>query len=136
MNAGQAELCYRRAAAQQASSAGLVVILYDMLAGDVRQAIAAMRRGSIQDRSDRLKHAFAVLELLEGSLDMEKGGIAAANLSQFYRYLRRQLLAAQFNSDEQLLEKQIALIVDVQQAWRQADAEAVSRQMSRCTEAL
>ncbi|MGA9567408.1 MAG: flagellar export chaperone FliS [Candidatus Korobacteraceae bacterium] len=126
MNVSQSELSYRRAAVQAATSAGLVVILYDMLINDLRQAIAAMRAGSIQDRSDRLNHAFAVLGLLEGSLDRDKEAPAAENLSRFYAHLRRQLLAAQFQSNEQLLERQITLILDVQQAWRLADLRASS----------
>ena len=77
MNVSQSELSYPRAAVQAATSAGLVVILYDMLINDLRQAIAAMRAGSIEDRSDRLNHAFAVLGLLEGSLDRDKEAPAA-----------------------------------------------------------
>ena len=38
--------------------------------------------------------------------------------------LRQQLLAA--HSNEQLLERQIALILDVQEAWRLADLRASS----------
>ena len=135
MNASQPELCYRRAAVQQATSAGLVVILYDMLAGDLRKAIVALRKGRVQDRSHGLKHAFAVLEVLEGSLDMENGGTAAQRLAQFYGYLRRQMLSAQFDCNEKLLEQQIALILDVQNAWRQVDTAAARGELSRHAEA-
>jgi flagellar secretion chaperone FliS len=126
MNVSQPELGYRRAAVQTATSAGLVIILYEMLIDDLSHAIAAMRAGSIQSRSDRLNHAFAVLGLLEGSLDRDKGGLAAESLSRFYTHLRRQLLAAQFQSNDRLLERQIALILDVQEAWRLADLRASS----------
>lgn len=126
MFASQTELCYRKTSVQESSSAGLVVILYDMLVNDLSKAIAAMGSGNIQSRSDRLKHAFAVLGLLEGSLDREKGGAAAESFSQFYAHVRSQLLAAQFLGDPQILEKQITLILDVQDAWRQADSGAAS----------
>ena len=128
MRGDQSERCYRRAAAGATSSAGLVVILHEMLAGDLRRAITAMRNGNMQDRSERLQHAFSILELLQGSLDHDKGGLAARNLSNFYSYLRGQFLIAHCNSDEKLLETQIALIIDVQQAWQQADSASVSRQ--------
>ncbi|MFZ1136925.1 MAG: flagellar export chaperone FliS [Candidatus Korobacteraceae bacterium] len=126
MNVSQPEHSYRRAAVETATSVGLVVILYQMLIDDLSHAIAAMRAGNIQGRSDRLNHAFAVLGLLEGSLDRNNGGPGAENLSRFYAHLRRQLLAAQFQSNEQLLERQIALILDVQEAWRLADLRASS----------
>jgi flagellar secretion chaperone FliS len=112
---------YRRAAVQEASSAGLVVILYDILVDDLRQAAAAMRRADIDERSLRLKHGLLVLQLLEGSLDWENGGEAASNLARLYAHIRRQMLAAQFSCDPATLEQQIALLLDVREAWRTID---------------
>jgi len=126
MNANQTELSYRRASVQEASAAGLVVILYDILASDLQQAIAAMRSGKIEARCARLKHGLLVLQLLEGSLDLERGGSAAQNLSHFYAHIRSQILAAQFKCVESILEDQVALVLDVREAWRQADSGAGS----------
>ena len=125
MNGTDAELCYRRASVQQATSAGLAVILYDMLVGDLRRAVVAMRDGAIEVRSQYLKHAFSILELLEGFLDRQQNGSSVRSLSQFYGLLRKQILTAQFELDDRLLEKQIALILDVREAWQRANAEAV-----------
>ena len=124
MNANQTELSYRQASAQQASPAGLVVILYDLLVADLRQAIAAMRSGRVEERCDRLKHSLLVLQLLEGSLDLERGSLAAQNLSHFYAYIRSQILAAQFKREKSILEQQIVLVLDVREAWRLADCSA------------
>jgi len=117
----QTELSYRRASVQEASPAGLVVIVYDILASDLRQAIAAMRSGKIEERCAWLKHGLLALQLLEGILDLEQGGSAAHMLSRFYAHIRSQILAAQFSRAERILEEQIALILDVREAWRQAD---------------
>ena len=123
MNSVEAELSYRRRAVEAATPAGLVVILYDMLIGDLRRAISAMKDGDISARSRYLKHAFSILELLNGSLDFEHGGPVGGTLSQFYSLLRNQLLVAQFESDVRLLEKQMLLLLDVRESWVQADAE-------------
>jgi flagellar secretion chaperone FliS len=127
INANQTELSYRRTAVEEATPADLVIILYDMLVGDLRQAIVALGSGKIEERSTRLKHALSVLQLLEGSLDTENGGIAAHHLSQFYSHIRRQILIAQFKGDERILQEQIALVLDVREAWRQIDSVSSAR---------
>ena len=127
MNGRNQEHIYRRAAVQEASSAGLVVILYDLLAADLRQAIVAVRSGDIEERSRLLKHGLLVLQLLEGSLDMVNGGDAARNLSLFYACIRRQVLQAQFCQDQRILEQQISLLLDVRAAWQAVDTPAVPR---------
>jgi len=121
MNAAFSQRSYRRAAVQEASPAGLVVILYDLLVDDLQAAIHAIRCDDIEERSRNLKHALLVLQLLEGTLDMEKGGAAACSLAAFYTYVRQQLLEAQFRNDEDVLAHQIALIFDVREAWRNID---------------
>ncbi len=124
MSANSTELNYRRAAVQQASPAGLMVILYDLLVSDLHHAIAAMRRSAIEERSTHLKHALLVLQLLESNLDLDHGGVAATTLSAFYSHLRSQLLDAQFRNDPAALERQIALLLDLREAWRTADAQS------------
>jgi flagellar secretion chaperone FliS len=135
MGTSQTELSYRRVALQEASTAGLMVVLYDMLAGDLRQAMEAMRSAKIEDRSTRLKHALALLQLLEGSLDMENGGIAARHLAQFYSRVRSQILVAQFNRSAAILQKQIDLILDVREAWLQVDSRAAVTETAGCSTA-
>src|SRR6185437_118579 len=117
----ETELSYRKAAIQNATSVGLVVIMYDMLAADLRRAIEAMNARDVEKRSAELKHAFLVLLQLEGSLDMEKGGQAARNLSRFYSVLRAKILEAHFKVNTEMLQRQIDLIVDVRSAWQQVN---------------
>lgn len=116
-------LSYRRAAVQQASPVGLVVILLDLLVGDLQGAVAAMRRWDIEERTRRLKHGLLVVQLLEGSLDLEHGGETAHILSRFYAHLRNQILLAQFQMKPQLLEDQLPSILDLRQAWCAADLQ-------------
>lgn len=122
MNPNSSQRSYLRAAVQEASPAGLVVILYDLLVEDLQRAIAALRRDAIEERSRHLKHALLVLQLLDCYLDLEHGGAAAGSLSAFYSHLRAQLLHAQFRSDPAPLERQIALVLDVREAWQAVDA--------------
>jgi flagellar secretion chaperone FliS len=121
MKKSQTELTYMRTAAQTATPAGLVIILYDLLVHDLEQALAAFAGRDIERRTAEIKHAFLVLQQLEGSLNMEKGGEAAKTLSRFYSALRRNIFQAQLKADPDILRKQIDLVLDVRQAWQGVD---------------
>lgn len=121
MNWKTAELSYRRAAVENASAVGLVIILYDVLVRDLKRAMEAIHACDIDKRSAELKHALLVLQQLEGSLDMEKGGEAARNLSSFYSVVRCKIMEAQVKSSSEILDRQIELLLDVRKAWQQVD---------------
>ncbi len=121
MKKNQIELTYLRAAAQNATAAGLVIILYDLLVHDLEQAIAAFADQDIERRTARIKHAFLVLQQLEGSLDKENGAEAAKHFGAFYSVLRSRILEAQIKGAPEILRKQIELVLDVRQAWHQVD---------------
>jgi flagellar protein FliS len=119
MKKSQNELTYLRAAAQNATAVGLVIILYDLLTNDLEQAIAAF--ADIEKRSEEIKHAFLVLQQLEGSLDMKTGGQPAKHFSAFYSSLRSKILEAHLKANPEILKRQIELVLDVRQAWQQVD---------------
>jgi flagellar protein FliS len=121
MNSRQTELGYRRAAVQNASSVGLIIILYDLLIQDLRQAMDAIDKRDIEGRAGAIKHAFLVLQQLEGSLDRENGGEAANNLSKFYAVMRARILQAHLKISSEILSEQVGLLLDVRQAWQQVD---------------
>jgi len=121
MNQKETELSYRRAALANASSVGLVINMYDLLVEDLRQAINALEREDIEARSTALKHAYLVLQQLQGSLNWEKGGDAARRLSDFYTVLRGRIWEAHVKSSQEILAEQIRLLLDVRQSWAQVD---------------
>ena len=119
-------LAYRRAATQQASVVGLVIALYDTLAGDLHRARAAMERRDVEDRSRQLKHGFAVLTQLDSLIDMERGGHTAQNLRRFYGFIRNEMLQAQFEQDASILTRASSLLLDVRGAWQEVDTRALN----------
>jgi flagellar secretion chaperone FliS len=121
MKKSQTELTYLRAAAQNATAVGLVIILYDLLLHDLEQAISAMADRDVERRTAEIKHSLLVLQQLEGSLDKEGGAEAAKTFSQFYSALRSKIFEAHLKASPELLRKQIDLVVDVRQAWQQVD---------------
>jgi len=126
MKRTQAELAYLRAAVQNASSVGLVIILLDQLINDLKRAISAMESRDVETRCAELKHGLLVLAQLQGSLNMEKGGEAAVHFSRFYSAVRAGLMEAHLKASPEILVRQIGLLLDVRQAWQQIDKPNLS----------
>lgn len=120
----QTELSYRKSAIEGASSIGLIVALFDTLAGDFRRAAAAIRKNDIEKRCKELDHASLVLGQLASWVDMDKGGESAQALAQFYAYLRATTMEASVTQSATLLDTQIDTILQVRSAWHKLDNAA------------
>ena len=121
----QTERTYLATAVQNASPAGLVVILFDLLIADLNGAIAAIECNAVEELADKVKHAFLVLQQLDGSLDMERGGQAAKHFSSFYSAIRCKVLEGQIKRSSDTLRRQIELLFEVRQAWQHVDQSNV-----------
>lgn len=115
------EMSYKLSAIQGASSIGLMVVLFDTLAGDLRRAGAALNQGDIETRCKELNHATLVLGQLDSWVDLEKGGESARNLAGFYAYLRAKMMEAAVSKSAKPLEVPIEMILKVRTAWHQLD---------------
>ena len=114
-------LAYRRTAAQGASGFGLMIALYDTLAGDLRRAAEAERNNDIEKRCLEANHAALILAHLEDWVDSEGGGELAQKLMGFYSSLRRNLIEAQARRSVEILEQQIELVLNVRKAWQEME---------------
>lgn len=121
MALSQTELSYRKSAIEGASSIGLIIALFDTLAGDLRRAAAAIRKGDIEKRCKELDHGALVLGQLDSWVDVDKGGDSARNLSQFYAMLRATMMKASVTQSAALLDTQIDTILQVRSAWQKLD---------------
>ncbi len=121
MKLSKTELSYRKSAIEGASSIGLIVALFDTLAGDLRRASAAIRKNDIEKRCKELDHASLVLGQLESWVDMDKGGESAQALSRFYAYLRATMMQASVAQSAALLDTQIDTILQIRSAWHKLD---------------
>jgi len=116
------ELSYRKSAIEGASTIGLMIALFDTLAGDLRRATAALRKNDIEARCRELNHAALVIGQLESWIDLKNGGESAQTLARFYAYLRAKMMEAAGTKSAKLLETQIDMILHVRSAWQQLDA--------------
>ena len=115
------EMSYRQSAIHGASPIGLMIALFDRLAGDLRRAAAALRKNDIETRCNELNHALLVLGQLQNWVDVKNGGESAQKLSRFYAYLRAKILEASAAKSARILEMQIDMILLVRTSWQQLD---------------
>jgi flagellar secretion chaperone FliS len=112
------ELVYRKTAAEGAGGFGLLIALYDTLAGDLRRAAEAERRNDIGKRCREVNHALTVIGFLEDRCERGDGGELAQKLAAFYASLRRKLLEAQARRSPEILEEQMALGLSIRGTWQ------------------
>jgi flagellar protein FliS len=112
---------YRETAVRGASPVRLVICLYEQAIEDLRLAVIALERGDIEARTRGINHALMVIAQLQGSLDMERGGDVARNLSRFYGLVRAALTEAQLKQSGRILEQQISQLALVHEAWLEVE---------------
>jgi len=93
-----------------------------LLMSGARKAILTAR-GGMEERNVALKGSAItqaidiILNGLRASLDLEKGGEIAANLSALYDYMARRLLRANLHNDVAALDEVLRLLTEIQEAW-------------------
>lgn len=121
---------YRVGAVQGASPVRLVICLYEQAIEDLRRALIALEKKDIAERTSALNHAHMVIGQLQGTLDVQRGGEVAINLLRFYTVIRSGLIDAQSKQSSAILEQQIALLVEVHDAWLEVErATCVAEQL-------
>jgi len=111
-------MAYRKTGMEGTSGLGLLIALYDTLAGDLRRAAAAERSNDIAKRCREVNHAVVVIGYLEHWLAQGAGGDLADQLNHLYASLRRKLIEAQAKRSPEILEEQMALVLEVREAWQ------------------
>jgi flagellar secretion chaperone FliS len=120
------DLLYRTSAAQGASGIGVLIALYDTLAGNLRRAAQAERNDDIPQRTREVKHALLVIAHLEDWLERGDGGELADQLRAFYASLRQDLMQAQARRSAHLLEQQMAKVLELRELWQQLELRSVT----------
>jgi flagellar protein FliS len=118
------EQAYRRTAAEGASGFGLLIALYDTLAGDLRRAAQAQRRNDIEARCKEINHALLVIAYLDDWIDRKDGGGLAQKLVEFYATMRARLIEAQARNSPEILEQQMDLVLSIRGTWHDLELRA------------
>jgi flagellar protein FliS len=112
-----ARTAYRENDVRGATAVRLVVLLYEQLVQDLRQALHAIEQNDIEMRTHRINHAILVVGHLQSPLDFANGGKVAQDLNEFYNVLRQNLMQVQFHPSKSGISQQITDLLAVREAW-------------------
>lgn len=104
-----------------ASPHKLIAILFEEVLRAIDGTKLAMERGDIARQADRRARALSILQALDASLDMERGGEVAANLSKIYREGRRLIAAGTREKRPDMIERARDMLVEIATAWEQIE---------------
>ena len=100
-----------------ASQGTLIVMLYDGAIRFIQIAIDNMQPSSFDIVNTNLIKAQDIVTELMLSLDMDKGGEIASNLSAIYLYLKRRLLEGNIQKSVEILEEVKKFMGELREAW-------------------
>jgi flagellar biosynthetic protein FliS len=115
------DLAYRKTAVEGASGFGLLISLFDTLAGNLRRAAAAQRSNDLETRCNEANHAVLVIGYLQNCLTRSAGGELTRQLSRFYSRLRRKLIEAQANQSAETFEEEMAEVLRIREHWQKVE---------------
>jgi len=118
------DVAYRKTAVEGASGFGLLIALYDTLAGNLRRAASAQRVNDIETRCREVKHAFTVIGYLENCVRGGPGGELAQQLSALYASLRGKIMDAQVEQSAEALERQMERVLKIREQWQKLDLQS------------
>lgn len=117
------ESFYRSIAGEGATYIGLLVVVYDTLAADLRRAGRAVHAGDIAGRCAATNHAFLLLGHLDSWAESMEDGQLAASLRDLYRHIRLQSTLLQANPQAQAFFDLADLVNGTRAAWQQREAQ-------------
>ena len=116
------ETLYRHAATEGATYIGLLIVVYDSLAEDLRRAALAVTRNDIAGRCAASNHALLLLGHLESWTNSVEDLTLKTSLSEFYAYVRSQTVAIQAQPEPERFHELARLISETRAAWQQKEA--------------
>lgn len=105
-----------------ASPAGLVSMLYDRALRALRDTVRAIEAGDIEARFTHNEKATEIITHLWSTLDTDKGGEIAQNLSDLYRFMLKRLSVVNMKNDAQAAREVIGLLEPIAASWRELAA--------------
>ena len=111
---------YREMQVLAASPARLTVLLFDHLEVVMRRAQTAIRNDQIAQRVENLGRAREIISELLGTLDLERGGALASDLSSLYAFLLGELIDVGMKRDAIRLGRLTGIVNTLSTAFAEA----------------
>lgn len=95
----------------------LVQLMFTNVAERLAVARGHLERGEIARKGEQISKAIAVLNALDGSLNMTEGGEIAKNLHDLYGYMIVRLVKANSENDASGFDEVGSLLKNIKEGW-------------------
>jgi flagellar secretion chaperone FliS len=110
---------YQEVAVQTSSPTKLVVMLYEGAVRFLNESIAAIQANDRERKRHSVDRAVAIVQHLQSTLDIERGGIVAAELNRLYGYITTRILEGSTKLETAPLGEAIKLLNVLLAAWEE-----------------
>ncbi|MCW2974492.1 MAG: Hpt protein [Thermoleophilia bacterium] len=111
---------YRVNAVETASPEQLTLMCYDGALRFMRRAAKALEDGDLAGANNATGRAQAIINELNVTLDMERGGEIARNLRDLYLFVNRHMAAGLAANEAPLIRESIGLVRELREAWAES----------------
>src|SRR5262244_834578 len=95
---------YHDVAVQTSSPMKLVVMLYEGAVRFLRDSVAAIECKNLERKRQSIDRAVAIVQHLNSTLDLERGGVVAVDLNRLYSYITNLIFEGSAKLDKAPLE--------------------------------
>ena len=114
---------YRKSAVSGASPIQLVIMLYDGSLRFMEAGKHAMLKKDVYVQNEHITKAERIITELLATLDLDRGGEVAENLSQIYVYTYNRLVEANIEDKPEYIDECITIMSDLRESWMQIEAD-------------
>lgn len=113
------------------SQGELVILLYDGLLGFLAQARSGLEAGNMAAKGVAISKALDVLNELDSSLNMERGGSLAANLHGLYLFCINHLVKANIQKSCEMIDEVVKIVSGLRSAYAEIADLPEAREAAR-----
>ena len=110
---------------EEADAHKLIQLLMSGAIERLGKALAAIKVNNREVRSEMIGNTIAIFVGLHDSLDFEKGGEIAQNLSGLYNYMIRRCTEANIENNAEYVEEVMRLLTEIKTAWDAIREQAI-----------
>jgi flagellar secretion chaperone FliS len=114
---------YKRSSIETASKLELVIMCYENAILCLNQVKEHIKEKEIEKKVQKFHKAINIINELQCSLNLEKGGQIAKNLDSLYSYITKRLLVGDINKDLSAYDESIHILTELIEAWQTIKSE-------------
>jgi flagellar secretion chaperone FliS len=118
MGYGKSLSQYKRSNIETAGKLDLVIMCYEKAVLCLAQAKEHIKENEIEKKVEKFQRALDIINELQGSLNMEKGGQIAKNLDALYSYITKRLIVGDIQKDLSTYDESIRILSELLEAWK------------------